>query len=221
MPTVVTTPMVAVVSVIVEAQPQMRKTIIERVVIAVVVIRVTIEPVVVQMQSVGIPANAERRGHTPEMPGGEVIVPGIRVVVQRVTVRVVVIYRITLINRYPLRLVIRHINYFRICRPDFNRAFIVHHNDLVLVALQIAGHPCAFAEIAYRRNQFGLLNEHRLAKLPGPVEILVQQRNDFRVVQQRNNGIVPVLIGLEIQIVFAGFEKAGSLDNLYRVGRSR
>jgi hypothetical protein len=58
-----------------------------------------------------------------------------------------------------------------------------------------------------------------LAQLPGPIEVFVQQIDDFWVVEQGKHALVPGLIGLERLVPLVLLEEAGRLHDLKWIRR--
>ena len=179
--------LINVAVVVVGAQTQMRPTIIMMVGVVTAVVGMASITIVMQVQMTRVPADTECRRHTPEVSGGECVVRRVGVVIHRIAARVVVIHGITVIRRHPRRLIIRYIDHLGISERDFYGSVARHLHDLMLIAFKITRHPCKLAEVADRGNDFFLLNQHRLAKLPRPVEVVVHQLEHFGVVQQRND----------------------------------
>jgi hypothetical protein len=67
-------------------------------------------------------------------------------------------------------------------------------NTLAGVALQVAGGVCPVAERLDGSHDIGLLRDDGFTKAPGPVEVLIQQVNDFRIVQERDDRVIPFLV---------------------------
>ena len=74
---------------------------------------------------------------------------------------------------------------------DLDRAVVARHG-LALVGAQVAGRIGPIAERLDRIQHVGALVQHGRAQVVGPVEIVVQQLDDFGVVQQRDDRVVPL-----------------------------
>ena len=127
------------------------------------------------MQVMGAPTDAEDRRDAPEVMG-KVVVGRIRIVVDRVRARVVVIDAPALIYGDFLGLIVGYVEFLRVDRINLDHPFVVDLDDLVFIAFQIAGESRAFAKFGNGANHFGLLHEYGLAEPPGPVEVVVHQR---------------------------------------------
>ena len=137
----------------------------------------------------------------------------IRVVVHRVGAWVVGVDRLWLIDDHALGLVIRNVNDVIAYRLYFDDPLIVR-NSLVFVCLEVARGIGTVTKRLYRCDQVILLRDHRFAKFPGPVKIVIHQLDDLRVVEQGNDRLIPFIVGLQRWIVFKLFQKTGRLDNL-------
>ena len=107
----------------------------------------------------------------------------VRVVIERIGARIIVIHRVGLINDDPLRFVIRNINHFRVSRCDYDRA-VFAADDLVFVGLQVASQHRTITESLDCLDDFLFLVQNGFAKLPGPFQIAVQQVDDLGIVEQ-------------------------------------
>ena len=91
-----------VIAVIIVRHAQMRPSIVVVVVIVrAPIVRVAIETMVMLMQAVATPANAERRRHAPEVPGGKSIACRVGVVINGVGARIVMIHRVVVVDGNP------------------------------------------------------------------------------------------------------------------------
>ncbi|GBF31475.1 hypothetical protein MnTg04_01436 [bacterium MnTg04] len=144
----------------------------------------------------------------------------VRVVIERIGARIIVIHRVGLINDDLLRFVIRNVNHFRVDRRDLDCAVFVA-DDLVFICLQIASEYCAVTKSLDCLDDFRFLVDYGFTKLPGPFQVAVQQVDDLGIVEQGNDRFVPVLIGLQRGIIFQLIQKAGSLHYLQWIGGGR
>jgi len=65
------------------------------------------------------------------------------------------------------------------------------------------------------------LRDNGLAQAEGPVEIVVHHLDDFRIIGQGDDGVVPVLVRFEGRITFEVVKEAGGLDDLQGIRRRR
>ena len=184
------------------------------------VIRVTCITVIMKMHPICQPADRVGRGDAPKEPGRKSIVGRIRVVIDRVWLRVIVIDRPGLVDDNPARFIVRHVDNFRIDRRYFDH--IVDLADgLPIIGLQVScRHRTAtkrLDSIEHRR----LLIDNGFTEIPCPVEIFVQQSDDFRIVQQRDDRVIPVVIGFQVRILLDLFQIPGGLYNLQWIARGR
>ncbi len=91
----------------------------------------------------------------------------------------------------------------------------------MLVALEIAGGVGPLTKRLDRVQQFLLLVNGSVAQLTGPVEVLVHELNHFRIIEQSDDRVVPVLVGLKRRIGFVVFKVTGRLHDLQRIGGRR
>ena len=184
----------------------------------------TIEAVVIDVQVMRVPPDREGRRHTPEPRIVEMIVErvprGVGVVVHRVGARIVVIDRARLVDDHFLGLVVRHVDDVFLHRGDRNSARLLG-DELVVVRLQIAGGVGAVAEIFDGGDDIGLLADNCFAQAPGPVEILVEHLDDFRVVEQCDDRIVPIRVRFQRRVLLQVLEETAGLDDLQGVGGCR
>lgn len=165
-------------------------------VVMMTVVRMTEITMMIDMEAVGQPANCKGRGDAPEVAVVKIVAVRVRVVVNRVGMRVVVVYRPRLIHDDTLRLVVWDVDNVFLDGDDFDDT-IGFGDVLIFVTAQIARGVGAIAEYFHGFNDVGLLRDDSFPKLPGPVEIFIQELNDFGVIRERDNGIVPVFVGLQ------------------------
>jgi hypothetical protein len=89
---------------------------------------------------------------------------------------------------------------------------------LVRISLEVAGHDRAIPEALYGRHDIGLLIDNCLSELQGPVDIVAELTQDFRVIQQGNDGFIPVRRWFERRVLFDLVEEACCLYDLQRIG---
>ena len=130
------------------------------------------------------------------------------------------VHRARLVHDDAFGLVIGHVDNVIFDRRDLDAAVVARHR-LVRVALQVAGRVCTVAKVFYRVDDIGLLGDHGLAETPGPVQVLVEQFHDLRIVEQRDNRVVPRIVGSQRRVLFKVFEESLRLDELQRVSRCR
>ncbi len=130
------------------------------------------------------------------------------------------VHRSRLVHDDAFGLVIGHVDNVIFDRRNLDAAVVTRHR-LVRVALQVAGRVSAVAKVFYRADDIGLLGDHGLAEAPGPVQVLVEQFHDLRIVEQRDDRVVPGIVGLQRRVLFKVFEESLRLDELQRVGRCR
>jgi hypothetical protein len=118
------------------------------------------------------------------------------------------------------RLVVGHVDNVVLYRRNLYRAFVLR-NELVIITLEIAGRIRLIPELLNGGNYIGLLSNYRLTETPGPVEILIQEFDNLGVIEQGNDGIVPVLVRLKCRVVLEILQEPGSFDHLQRVRRRR
>lgn len=164
------------------------------------VVRVTVKAVMEYIQVVRLPADRERSCHTPKVIVMEMIVERvirrIRVVINRVCARVVIVDRTRLIHDDLLRLVVRNINNIILDGRYLDRALVLG-DKLVVIALQVASGIRPVAETLDGRYNVGLLRYNSLAKSPRPIEILIKEFDNLGIVEQCDDRIIPILIRLE------------------------
>jgi hypothetical protein len=108
----------------------------------------------------------------------------------------------------------------RIGRCDLDDTVGFRH-DLFIVARQVTRRQREPSEILCRREHGSLVGQNGFAECPGPLEILVHHAQDLRVVQQRDDGLVPGFIGLERRIELELVEKTGGAHDVERECRGR
>lgn len=123
----------------------------------------------------GVPTDAEDRRDAPEIVR-KVVVGRIRIVVDGIRARIVVIDALALIYGDFLGFIVGNVEFLRVDRINLDHPIVVDLDDLVFIALEIAGESCAFPKSGNGVDHFGLLHEYRLAEPPGPVEVVVHQR---------------------------------------------
>lgn len=211
---------VAVIDVVVVENTEARAPVIIMIVIMMPVVRVTPVAVVINVQVISRPANGERRRNTPEKARSEGITGGVGIVIKWIRLRVIVIDGLRLINNNAFGFVIRNVDYFLVRRLDFNDAVLVA-DGLVFITLQISGRVSSVTKCLNGCNHVRLLCNNGLAQSPGPVDVFVHEFNDFRIIQECRNGIVPVPIGLQGWVGFKPLEKTCRLHDLQWIGRRR
>ena len=189
-------------------------------VVMMTVIRVAPVTCMMYTQMIAGPANTERCRHAPEVAGRKRMTVRIRVVINRVRLCVVVVYGTRLLNDHYLWLVVGHINNVVLDRYDLDDV-IIFADGLILIGFQIAGNISPVAKYLDCRNDTFLLADDGLAKPPGPVDIVIQQCDDFRIIDQRDHRLVPVLIRFERAVDFVRLQKSRSLHDLQRIGGRR
>ena len=100
--------------------------------------------------------------------------------------------------------------------PGFARFTLDHlrHHDLLLVAFQVADPIGLGAELLDCLHDVLLLIVHGRTQLLSPIEIVVHHADDLRVVEQPQHTGIPFLIGLQIGLFLAFFQKARGLNDL-------
>jgi hypothetical protein len=204
---------VAVIDVVVIENTETRAPVIIVIVIIMPVVRVTPIAVVINVQVISHPANCERCRNTPEEVRSEGITGRVGIVIKRIRLRVIVIDGLRLIYNNAFGFVIRNVDHFLICRLDFDDAVLVA-DGLIFITLQIAGRVSSVTKCLNSCNHVRLLRDDGLTQSPGPVDVLVHEFNDFRIIQECRNGIVPILIGLQGWVSFKPFEKTCRLHDL-------
>ena len=190
---------------------RMSRIIMSRVVVA--IIRVTRVPVVMEVHPVREPADRVGGRHAPEETGRKRIVNRIRVVIDGVWARVIMVDRPALINNNTARFIVRDIDDFRIDWRYFN--YVVDHADgLPAITFKISCHNSTAAKILDGIEYIRLLIDDGFTEIPGPVEIVIHQLDHFRIVQQCNDRIIPVLVGLQFGIFLVFCEIPGGLHDL-------
>ena len=152
--------------------------------------------VVIHVQAVRDPANCERGRHSPEKTTIEVVVRRVGIVIDGISARVVIISGSGLIHDHALRLVVRHVNDVVGDRRDLDDA-VMAFDVLVVVAAQVAGGVSSVAEAFYGAHDIFLLRDHGFAEPPCPVHVFVHESDDLRVVEKRDDRIVPHRVRLE------------------------
>ncbi len=142
---------------------------------------------VMYLQVMVRPADVKGGRDAPEVSGGKGMAIRIRVVVERVRVRIVEINTPAwLIDDYFFRLVVRHVDDLFIDRINRDAAIVIG-DRLIFVSLQVAGGICAVAKRLNGRNDISLLTNDGFAEAPGPVDILVHHADHLGIVQQRHH----------------------------------
>ena len=163
--------------------------------VVVPVIRVPEIAVVPDVQMVAIPADCEGRRHSPEIVVMKRMAGGIGIVVNRIGARIVVINTSRLIDDDFFRFVVGHVDDVVLNRCDADDAILFGHL-LEVVRFEVAGCVGPVAKRLYRRNNVRLLSNDCLAEPPGPIQILTHHLQDFRVIGQRNDCIIPIVVRL-------------------------
>jgi hypothetical protein len=184
----------AVVDIVAVVNMQTRPTIVVITGIVVPVIRVTPVTVVMHVKVIGQPTNGERRCDTPEISRVKGIAVRVRVVVDRIGPRIIVIDRPWLVDDDMLGFIVRNVNHVLFDRFDLDYAILVA-DRLTLIRFQIAGSIGLVAKRLDGGNDVRLLSDYGFAEPPGPVDILVHQFDDLGIIKKCCNGLVPVLIG--------------------------
>ena len=203
----------AVVHIVVVEMTQARSPVVMVIVIMTSVIRVTPETVVIHMQVVGQPADREGCRHAPEITRVKRVSIRVGVVIKRIGMRIIVVHGPRLINDDAFRLVVRNVNDVLVRRRDLDHAIFIA-DGLTIVSLQIAGCVGYVTEPLDGGNDVRLLSNHSLSEPPGPVDILIHEFDDLRVVQECGDGLIPCLVGLQRGIGFEPFQKARRLYDL-------
>ena len=157
------------------------------------VIRVAMITVVIDVQAVAKPANRKCGSYSPKESVTERVAIGVGIVVDRIRLRIVVVGRRWLIHNDTLGLVIGHVNHIFFDRCYFYYAIILR-NGLVRIGLQISRCVRLIAKRLDCGDDIRLLGNDSLAKTPCLIEIFGQQLNDLRIVDQRDNRIIPGLV---------------------------
>ncbi len=126
------------------------------------------------------------------------------------------VHGVRLVHDHVSRLVVGYVDHLRVDRFDDDGLSLLRHH-LALVGFQVARRVCAVAKVLDRLQQLRLLVKSGFAQLPGPVEIRVHELDHFRVIEQRHNRVVPVLVGLELGVGFVRFQITGGLYDLKRI----
>jgi hypothetical protein len=204
------------VAIVVDVDVDTRTAVIVMIMVVVPEIRVAIITMVIHMKVVAIPAEVVNAGDTPEKRAEKGVSDGVRVVIHRICPRVIVVNRLNLVHDNLLRLVVGHVNNIVINRIDFDNAVVVTDN-LVFIRFQVARSIGAVAKAFDGGNRVRLLVYKCLAQLPGPVQILIEEPNDLGIIEQGNDRIVPLAVGLQSGICIQLVEEARRLDDLQRI----
>lgn len=172
---------------------------------------------VMNVQVVAVPPNREGGGDAPEIPGRESVAGRVRVVINRVGARVIVVGRTTLIDDDLSRLIVGNVDNFFVDRLNLDCA-VFHADCLVVVSLQIPGSISAISELFDSGDKLVLLCDNSLTEAPGPVYFLIHHLDDLGVVQQGGDRLVPGVIRLQRGIGLEFLQKPGCLDNFQRIG---
>ena len=184
------------------------------------VIRVPPEAVMEHVQVIGRPPDGEGSRYAPEVIVVKVVTVRVRVVVHGVRAWMIVIHRSWLHDDDTLRFVVGHIDNLFAGRCDFDHTVIVP-DDLAIVGLQVAGRVGAVAKCLDGGDHLCLLAHDSFAESPRPVEVVVHECNDLRVVQQRRDRIVPVVARLQTVVSLEIFEETRGLHDLEGIRGSR
>src|SRR6185503_15995979 len=164
------------------------------------------------------PGGADRGA--PDQAGGERSPRCVRVVVTRIWRRIVAVYRSRAVHDDTRRVVLRHVDHLRIGRNDLDD-LLLDFEDLLAVALQVAGRLRLAAKGLHRVEYRLLVGDHGLAKLRSPVEVGTHLLDDFGIVDQRLDRVIPAIVDRHLGILFSFLEKTVGLDDLQRIGRRR
>jgi hypothetical protein len=146
------------------------------------VIRMTPVAIMVYPQQVVRPTKPVNRRYAPEIARRENIVRWIRIVINRSGVRIITVDDRSLIDHDLFGFVIGDIDNLKFNRLDLDSA--VHEtDDLQIVAFQMTSKISALAKRLNGADNLRLLLNERFAETPGPVEVLVHQFDDLRIIQ--------------------------------------
>ena len=154
-----------------DTQPDVRTPIIERVVVVVAKEGMVVKTAVVPMQAAAVPADAEGGSHPPERPVGKEVTARIRVVVDRIGTRVVVINAPWLIGGNFQRVVIGHMNHLPFHRRDFYGVVLGDRDGLFVVAFKVPRHLRLLAEFGDGGDHIPFLHNDRRAEFRGPRQV--------------------------------------------------
>jgi hypothetical protein len=210
----------AVMDIVAVVVTQARSPVVMVIVILASVIRMTPVTVVIHMQVVGQPADREGCRHAPEVTGVKRVTIRVGVVINRIGMRIIVVYGPWLVNNDAIRLVIGNVNNLLVRRRNLDHAILIA-DGLTIVSLQVAGCIGHVTESLDGGNDVRLLSNDSFSEPPGPVDILVQEFDDFRVVEECGDGFIPFLVGLQRGIGLEPFEETRRLHDLQRIGRCR
>jgi hypothetical protein len=184
------------------------------------VIRMPVIAVMPGVQVMRVPANGECGRNTPEVVIGKRIPGRIRVVVNGIRTRVIVVDRSWLIDNDTLRLVVRDVDHILLNRSYLDRAVFLG-DRLEIVALEIACRICAVTKCLDRGDDIGLLGNDGLSETPGPVEVLTHHFDDLWIIRECDDRVIPVFIRLQRRVFFEVFQESRSLHDLQGIGRCR
>ena len=168
------------------------------------------------MHAVRQPADGKRGRNAPEEAAVECIADRVRVVVNGVCPGVVVIHRPRLVHDDALRFIVRHVDNVVLDRRDLDAAVATCHR-LVRVTLQVTGCVRTIAKTFYRADHVGLLGDHGFTQAPGPVQVLIEQFNYLRIIEQRDDRVIPVFIRFQRRVSLQVFEEPLRLHELQRI----
>ncbi len=164
-----------------------------------------------QVQVAVAPRDLEEQWHPEERPVEDEWAR-VGVVVERIAPVIPTDYGSRLTNDDRHGVVVGQVHYVRLHRQNFDALSAADHG-LTLVGLKVAREPGGIAEPFDRFEHIGFLREHCIAQRRRPFQILAEQLNSLRVIQECDDRAVPIGVWLRT-LLRVGVEKTLRLYDL-------